>query len=109
MGPCPQVQLHLWRSGCRSGMMGFNSFTSNTDIELQNLKQAFRSDLILNVYAKHLRKVSGAAATYGEQYGALALCTAAVSLLLSTHLIIVITFSFTRPNAHLLFGHQERT
>lgn len=55
-------------------------FTNNTDIDLQNQKQGFRSDLILNVYAIHLKKVAGAAATYGDQYGALALCTAAVSV-----------------------------
>ena len=56
-------------------------FTGGTDIDLQNQKQGFQSDLILNVYTIHLKKVAGAAATYGEQYGALALCTAAVSVL----------------------------
>lgn len=45
---------------------------------IQNQKQGFRSELILNVYAIHLKKVAGAATSYGEQYGALALCTAAV-------------------------------
>ncbi len=33
------------------------------------------------MYAIHLKKVTGAAATYGKQYGALALCTAAVTIL----------------------------
>jgi hypothetical protein len=61
----------------------FTSDTS-TDVELQNHRQGFRSELILNVYAIHLKKVAGAAATYGNQYGALALCTAAVSILLFT-------------------------
>lgn len=46
---------------------------------LQTQKQGFRSELILDVYAIHLKKVVGAAITYGEQIGALALCTAAVS------------------------------
>ena len=50
-----------------------------TDIILQNQKEVFRSELILNVYAIHLRKVAGAPVTYGEHYGALALCTTAVS------------------------------
>jgi hypothetical protein len=56
---------------------GFTS--SNPDINLQNEKEGFCSDLILNVYAIHLKKVAGCAATYGDQFGALALCTAAVS------------------------------
>jgi len=55
------------------------SFTSHTDINLQNQKHGFRSEMILNVYAIHLKKIAGSAATYGEQTGALALCTTAVS------------------------------
>ena len=53
----------------------------NTDIKLQNQKQAFRSELIVSMYALHLKKVAGTAAIYGEQIGALALCTTAVSVL----------------------------
>jgi hypothetical protein len=59
-------------------------FYYSTNIDLQNQKQGFQSDLILNMYAIHLKKVAGAAATYGEQHGALALCTAAVSALYFT-------------------------
>ena len=33
------------------------------------------------MYTIHLKKVAGAAATYGKQYGALVLCTAAVTIL----------------------------
>lgn len=47
---------------------------------IQNQKQVFHSKLILNVYAIHLKKVAGAATSYREQYGALVLCTAAVSV-----------------------------
>jgi hypothetical protein len=57
-----------------------NVFTGETHINLQNQKQGFRSEIILNVYAIHLKKVAGCAAIYGEQTGALALCTAAVSV-----------------------------
>jgi hypothetical protein len=53
--------------------------TTTTDNKLQHYRGGFQSDLILSVYAIHLRKVTGAAATYGNEYGALALCTAAVS------------------------------
>jgi len=83
-------------------------FTGNTDIDWQNQKQGFRSDLILNVYAIHLKKVAGAAATYGEQHGALALCTAAISVL-HFMLLNLITSPFTRQSAHLHFGHLVKT
>ena len=53
--------------------------TSNTDVGFQYYRGAFRSDLFLDVYAIHVKKVAGAAATYGKECGALALCAAAVS------------------------------
>jgi len=55
--------------------------TSNTDVDLQHHKQGFRSEIVLNVFAIHLKKVSGCAIVYGEQFGALALCTATVGVL----------------------------
>jgi hypothetical protein len=88
---------------------GYNiCFPNDTHIDLQNQKQGFRSELILNVYAIHLKKVIGAAATYGEQCGALALCTAAVSTLLSILINHLIAFPFTRPSVHLHFGQAVR-
>jgi hypothetical protein len=45
---------------------------------MQNQKQGFQSEMILNMYTIHLKKIAGCAATYGEQIGALALCTAVV-------------------------------
>ena len=78
-------------------------FTNNTDIGLQNQKQGFRSDLVLNVYAIHLKKVVGAAATYGDQYGALALCTAAVSVVLFMLLDHTKRFPFYQTERALSF------
>jgi hypothetical protein len=53
--------------------------TTTTDNKLQHYRGSFQSDLILSVYAIHLRKVAGAAATYGNKYGALMLCTTVLS------------------------------
>jgi hypothetical protein len=80
----------------------------NTDIILQNQKQGFCSELILNVYGIHLRKVAGAFAEYGEHTGALVLCTAAVSVLFFTLLNLTMV-PCTRQNGHFHFGHLERT
>jgi hypothetical protein len=75
-------------------------FTSHTDFNLQNQKQGFRSEVILNVYAIHLKKVARAAAIYGEQFGALVLCTATVRVYSLSYLNMLSTSPFTRPSAH---------
>ena len=49
----------------------------NTDTDLQGHKQGFWSEIILDVYAIHLKKVDGSWVNYGNQVGALALCTTA--------------------------------
>ena len=59
-------------------------FFTNTDMKQQNEKQGFRSELILNVYGIHLRKVAGSLADWGKHIGALALCMAVVSSLIFT-------------------------
>jgi hypothetical protein len=76
---------------------------------MQNQKQGFRSEMILNVYAIHLKKIAGCAATYGEQIGALALCTAAVSAYNLCYLIMLSASPSTRQSTHLRFGHLAMT
>jgi len=83
---------------------------SNTDIELQNNKQAFRSELLLNVYSIHLQKVSGADTEWGEPIGALALCTTAVCFFCySCYFIFLSAFTFTRQSELSPFGCPART
>ncbi len=84
-------------------------FTGNTDIAVQNQKQGFRSELILSVFAIHLKKVADAPATYGYEYGALVLCTAAVSIFSSHCSIIVIASLFIRLSVHFRFGLPVKT
>src|SRR5260370_33040833 len=73
---------------------------SNTDIELQNNKQAFRSELLLNVYSIHLWKVSGADTEWGEPIGALTLCTTAVCFFFLFLLLYL--------SKHIHFHYPER-
>jgi hypothetical protein len=83
--------------------MEFGIIQCSAHINLQPQRQGFRSELILNVYAIHLKKVAGSVATYGDQFGALALCTAAVSVQHFT-LQSLITSAFTRPSVLSHFG-----
>ena len=81
----------MWR-----GYVWFKSVIRNTNIDLQDHKQVFRSEIILSVFVIHLKKVARAAAMYGDQYEALALYTTAINVLLSSLFNHSNSFSFIR-------------
>jgi hypothetical protein len=65
--------------------------------------------MLLNVYAMHLKKIAGSASTYGDQIGALALCTVAVSVLLFMQCDYANTSPFIRQSVHSRFGQPVMT